>query len=255
MNTREDKFSKMKEYFTPICSEISFFDEDKSPDEWFTKFNNGCILFSLINGKFKNKKILTDFNIKPNENFKVRENRIINKKHLVKGVTHEYKSILIWYLLTKNNVLEEKLSDASKKIKMLLNSAKFLDSIEYAYDLKELYDESENKFAMKNNENFNYSEWDFDNLKAKVVDERCFNLTEQEKSNFLVLKKNFLSHLPKYSLICSSSQHWRVFLGIKEDRVIMCDSKIFDGVYSCDLNCFFEDSISVLINKNNGANS
>lgn len=160
----------------------------------------------------------------------------------IKGVSHEYKAILMWHLMTSHNVVPGKLQLISQKIKDMLKQSDFQKMYDIAMDINELY-ASEELFGIRHEngttKDFADGDWTFNGLKAQ-------QLQEIKDKNLLALRLSFLERCPRYSLFCDKMNHWMAFLGCKGDYMYFYDSYLHDRLRKLSKNTVASMTISVL---------
>lgn len=199
----KSNFSK----FSLITETETTFDENKAPNKWYTQFYMGCILFSLVNsGMISN--VLTGFEY----------NRDRQLKHDLSDIEHvkyELKAIDIWKQLTGYNVLDDNIR---KEITNGLYQVKsFKDFVPIMQTLKK------NEKHFFNNEIESIKKL----CKSKDVSINSYDETEQ--------KITYIRHLPYGSLV-SHNEHWDMFLGIKDDNLILCNPLLSDKFETFNTN-------------------
>lgn len=199
-------------------SPITEFDENLRNTGWFTQFHNGCLFFAMMNGGFIPSQWKVYFT--PKMDFSQRMPSRRTMLQTIKGVSHEYKAILMWHLMTSHNVVPGKLQLISQKIKDMLKQSDFQKMYDIARDINELY-ASEELFGIRHEDgkekDFAYGHWTFNNYKAHP-------LKDTKDKNQLDLKLSFLERCPRYSLFCDRLNHWMTFLGCKESYMVFYDS-------------------------------
>lgn len=216
---RSVNFSDLSERFHNY--EITKFDKNTTKDEWYTQYKFGCLMFALVNGNFE-KDILARY-LKKNETLRSSKGDF-SRFRFIKAFVYEYKAILLWYKMSKNNVLGSSLKATSKMIKNMLSLNTITEAGKYAQYVYEQFDNYENRFSIKvknrKEKNFADGEWTFNNHKVMKLD----NTKGLHPSEYLKLKVRLLKCLPKYSLYCKSD-HWIVFLGCEGNNMVFYDSE------------------------------
>ena len=221
-------------------SPITEFDENLRNTEWFTQFHNGCLFFAMMNGGFIPPQWEVYFT--PKMDFSQRMPSRRTMLQTIKGVSHEYKAILMWHLMTSHNVVPGKLQLISQKIKDMLKQSDFQKMYDIARDINELY-ASEELFGIRHENgrtnDFAYGDWTFNGLKAQ-------HLRETKDNNLIALKLISLERCPRYSLFCDRLNHWMAFLGCKDDYMYFYDSYLHDRLRKLSKNTVASMTISVL---------
>lgn len=224
-------------------SPITEFDEKLQNTGWFTQFHNGCLFFAMMNGGFIPSQWKVYFT--PKMDFSQRMPSRRTKLQTIKGVSHEYKAILSWHLMTNHNVVPGKLQLISQKIKDMLKQSDFQKMYDIAMDINELY-ASEELFGIRHEngttKDFADGDWTFNRLKAHPLE-------DTKDKNQLDLKLSFLERCPRYSLFCDKLNHWMTFLGCKGDHMIFYDSLHPSDLYAISKTDVAQRTISVLTQK------
>ena len=227
-------------------SPITEFDEKLQNTGWFTQFHNGCLFFAMMNGGFIPPQWKVYFT--PKMDFSQRSPWKRTKLQTIKGVSHEYKAILSWHLMTNHNVVPGKLQLISQKIKDMLKQSDFQKMYDIAMDINELY-ASEELFGIRHEngttKDFADGDWTFNGLKAHPLE-------DTKDKNQLDLKLSFLECCPRYSLFCDKLNHWMTFLGCKGDHMYFYDSYLPIKLRKLSKRTVTELTISVLLKKQGG---
>lgn len=231
------------EKYRPIEQEITKFDEDTIDKKWLTQYHFGCLLFSLLNGNFFDSKWKSFFDFNLDFSNELKMNR--SKKQKIIGVTHEYKAILLWGLITGNNVVHGNFNNIKQMIHQMLESKSLEKIYEISSKINVLYENIEERFAVKilNGKKLDFAEgsWTIFNRKAVTMEETC-------NPKFLFTKLKYLERLPKYSLFCLYD-HWITFLGCKADKMIFYNSDRPNDFYAVSKNFITAKTMSVFIKR------
>ncbi len=220
---------------------ITKFDEALRNSEWFTQFHYGCLFFAMLNGSFIEKQWKLYFT--PKMNFSQNDWKKRTMLQTVKGVTHEYKAIVLWHILTGYNVVPGKRDEISKEIKDMLQQNNIEEMYRIAREIRDNLYKSEELFGIRyengKTKDFAYEQWSFRGLKAQ-------SLSDTTDKNLLDKKLKYLERCPRYSLFCDRHNHWTVFLGCKDTYMVFYDSMKYNGLQVLHKNLVAERTISVL---------
>lgn len=196
--------------------EVTKFDANPDDSKWLTQYHFGCLLFSLLNGGFYDAKwgSFFDYNI----DFTYPSGRGRTAKQTIIGVVHEYKAILLWIILTENNVLYGNFKSVRQLVKKMLDC----DSTEQAYNTaKEIkkYIDMEERFGVKFDRN---NKLDFADGKWQILKRHAEVLRTKNDTMSPKIRLEYLKRLPKYSLFFFGD-HWMTFLGCDGDEMVFCN--------------------------------
>lgn len=195
---------------------------DLTTHHWFTMYWRGCILFSLMNSKIKGSGFGKFFD--ENENFRIHGNDIsVSEKHfrMIKRVSHECKSMLVWYLITGNNVMGGmQLGKVYGMVRDMLEKETLVESYELACKIDPMIRSVESNFSYKEAcgkwRNLAYGEWSIPGIKVK-------NLNNIGKGSW----ESYLRNIPRSSVVCNDD-HWVQYLGKSGNKIIFCDPREFN---------------------------
>lgn len=162
---------------------------------------------------------------------------------IIKGVSHEYKAIVLWHILTGYNVVPGKRKCISQKIWEMLSQSDVRNMYDDAKKIiSELYT-SEELFGIRHEsgeaKDFAYGEWTFNGLESTPLSKLCNTNTPEKR-----LKK--LESCPRFSLFCNKENHWRVYLGCRGDFMVFYDSLSYKDLCVIPKNTVAEETLSVL---------
>ena len=229
------------EYYKPVKSEITYFSKNETEYKWLTQYHFGCLLFSLLNGNFVDSKFssLFDFNL----DFSHPVGKSITTAQIIKGVVHEYKAILLWYLFTGIKVLDAgRLRCMHDMIHEMLNSTSKKKICELAWKLNSICT-NENRFAVKFEKG---RKLDFASQGWKFLGEMSKIMEETRVPKYLAIKLRYLERLPKFSAVCFDD-HWVTFLGCRGENMVFVDSKKSDGFRILSKNFVAMKATSVFV--------
>jgi len=227
-----------------LKSEITEFDENLQNSSWFTQFYYGCLLFSMMNGNFLPEACSKFF--APNMDFSHEVANRRSREKLIKGVSHEYKAILLWNILTGNDVVSETRQKISQKIKEMLSADSLAEMYNIAQELESMYINEEQRFGIMEidgkEKDFAFAEWSLRGYTADV-------LGDTNSHKFLTRKLSFLERCPRGTLFCDKFNHWMTFLGCNAENMYFYDSKLHGRLRKIEKNYVASIVISVLMNK------
>ncbi len=242
-NYSEREIENWLEKYKPVKPDVTKFDANTIEKKWLTQYHFGCLLFSLLNGNFYDAKLKTFFDFNLDFTHPIGTDQ--SEKQTIIGVVHEYKAILLWLLLTHNNVLHGNLRIVRNLVHQMFSNKSAKKRNELSKKIRGYILNKEERFGVKYENGkrleFELSEWSINGKKAKVLDE-----THNKKLNDI--KLCYLESLPKYSLFCIGD-HWLTFLGCKDKKMVFWDSKKHKDFRIMGKNFVAEKTRAILINQ------
>ncbi|MCR5126075.1 MAG: hypothetical protein K6B43_12920 [Treponema sp.] len=168
--------------------------------------------------------------------------RLRSKGQVIKGVIHEYKAILVWCILAKNDVTHGQRKLISLKIKNMLRQKSLNAMYSIAKEINRIYVDEE-LFGIKNecgiSKDFAYGKWSFNGYHVQT-------LPSTNDVRLLKKKLDYLSRMPLYGLFCDNRNHWMTFLGCDNEYMYFYDSLKHDEIQRIEKTLVASMTISVL---------
>lgn len=223
-------------------NEVELVYPDLNTHSWFTMYMRGCIFFSLMNAGIKGSEFTKFFN--KNEGFSFVSNRSLPENHFrtIRGITHEYKAILAWLSVSKNNVMGDggKLSKIRALVYDMLNKSTVDEAYDIAQKIKKAYNDDENYFAYigkkddPGHKELAQGEWKIPGIQVKSIK----NIRQSSW-------QKYLNMIPYSSVVCFED-HWVQYLGRSGNAVGFCDPMKHDCYVKIEFEKFVSNCYAVI---------